>query len=442
VTQSGRRGDDRDQEIISMNGLAVCRRAALILILLAAGCRSTDYVDQERVQSPSVEDTDAEHLFSVKLHNQIISVDSHAGFTSVPLERCGESERQVDFPKMRQGGVDAVFFIVYARQRERTPDRYAEAQASALAVFHKIHNLVRRCSKEVGLARTPSDVMRLVKNGKLAVVIGVENGFTIGKDLAYLKKFAERGAAYVGLTHDGHNDIADAAIPREELGDPVSEHGGVSTFGTIVIAELNRLGIMVDVSHLSRSSALDAIRLSAGPVIASHSSMYGIAPHPRNMHDQTALALAAKGGVIQITPVHEFIKVDPPGAMSAFYELLDEFDIESEAEVAMLSPDRRVDFAARLVDLEKHWARATVVHFVDHIDYAVGLVGVDHVGIGSDFDGGAGITGWMHAGETPNVTAELLRRGYGEEEIEKIWGGNLLRVWAENRQYAANHPKQ
>ena len=425
-----------------MHGLTGCRRAVLILILLTAGCVSTNHIVQEPVRSPSVEDTDAEHLFAVKLHNQIISVDSHAGFTSVPLERCGETERQVDFPKMRQGGVDAVFFTVYARQRERTPERYADAQASALEVFRNIHDLVRRCSNEVGLARTPADVTRLVANGKLAVAIGVENGFTIGKDLAYLDKFAELGASYVGLTHDGHNDIADAAIPRERLGDPVSEHGGVSAFGASVIVELNRLGIMIDVSHLSRSSTLDAIRLSKSPVIASHSSMYGIAPHPRNIDDETAVELAAKGGVIQITPIHDFIKVDTPGLMNAFYELLDEFDFESDAEAATLSPDRRNEFESRIVEMEKHWALATVVHFVDHIDYAVGLVGVDHVGIGSDFEGGAGITGWMHAGEAQNVTAELLRRGYNEEEIGKIWGGNLLRVWAENQQSAAGYSKQ
>ncbi|MDX1578953.1 MAG: membrane dipeptidase, partial [Gemmatimonadota bacterium] len=186
----------------------------------------------------------------------------------------------------------------------------------------------------------------------------------------------------------------------------------------------------------SSEATRDAIRLSRAPVIASHSSMRGIAPHPRNLDDETAMALAARGGVIQITPVHEFIKVDPPGAMEAFYDLLDEFDLVSESEAALLPPERREAFESRAAELERRWALATALHFVDHIDYAVGLVGVENVGIGSDFEGGAGVTGWMHAGETPNVTAELLRRGYTEEEIGKIWSGNFLRVWREVRRLA------
>jgi membrane dipeptidase len=207
----------------------------------------------------------------------------------------------------------------------------------------------------------------------------------------------------------------------------------VSEFGRQVIVEMNRLGIMVDVSHMSKAATLDAIRMSRAPVIASHSGIHAIVPTPRNLDDETLLALAAKGGVVQVAAVHSFVKVDPPGATRAFSTLLDEFGIGSDADAKNLAPDRRAEFEARLAPLKRRWALATVGQMVDHIDYAVSLVGADHVGIGSDFEGGGGLTGWADASETVNVTAELLRRGYTGEEIQKIWGKNLLRVWREVR---------
>ncbi|MDX1579102.1 MAG: membrane dipeptidase, partial [Gemmatimonadota bacterium] len=226
------------------------RRLALpLLCLLAVGCEADSRSPERGLAaddpSPAAGDpaTDARAV-----HDALLTLDSHAGFSTDPLESCGETDRQVDFPRMRRGGLDAVFFTVYAEQRERTPERYAEARRRALEVFERLHDLVERCSADVALARTPNDLVRIVETGRLAIAIGIENGFVIGPDLDLLERFAELGAAYVGLTHDGHNAIADAAIPRDELGDPPSEHGGVSAFGERVIAELNRLGIMVDVS--------------------------------------------------------------------------------------------------------------------------------------------------------------------------------------------------
>lgn len=186
---------------------------------------------------------------------------------------------------MRTGGLDAVFDIVFIAQRERTAPAYEEARQAALESFEAIHEAVRRCGSEVALARTPEDVERIVAGGKLAVAIGIENGFAIGRDLSLLQKYRDLGAAYVGLTHEGHNDIADSANPRRELGDAAEEHGGVSEFGERVIAEMNRLGLVIDVSHLSRAATRDAIGLSSAPVIASHSSIYAIVPNPRNMDD-------------------------------------------------------------------------------------------------------------------------------------------------------------
>lgn len=408
------------------------RRAAfspLCLGLLAAACQTPGRPasNRERLAAAAAAQSNAR---TRALHERLVTIDSHS---AAPLHSCGATDLQVDFPKMRAGGLDVAFYVVFAAQQKRTDSTYGEAKRQALSLFESIRNAVGRCQAEVALVRTPDDVERAVETGMLAVGIGIENGFVIGRDLSLLKTYRDLGVAYIGLAHEGHNDIADSATPRDELGDSATEHGGVSEFGRQAIAAMNQLGIMVDVSHLSKVATLDAIRHSRAPVIASHSSVHAIVPTPRNMDDETLLALAAKGGVIQVTAVHSFVKVDPPNAIKAFSALLDEFTLETDAEAKELPPDRRRAFEARLAQMERRWALATVMHMVDHIDYAVGLVGVDHVGIGSDFEGGGGLTGWTDASEGVNVTAELLRRGYTEEEIRKIWGGNLLRVWREVR---------
>ena len=410
--------------------------ALLCLALLTAACQFRSRPSAEVHRPAGAPQTSEQELLARarSLHDRILTLDSHS---DVPLDSCEATDLQVDFPKMRTGGLDVAFDIVFAGQRERTELTHDEAKRQALESFQAIHDAVRRCVGEVALARTPEDVERIVGSGKLAVAIGIENGFVIGSDLSLLETYRDLGAAYVGLTHEGHNDIADSANPRDDLGDAASEHGGVSEFGEQVIAEMNGLGIMVDVSHMSKAATLDAVRLSRAPVIASHSSLYAIVPNPRNIDDETLLALVEKGGVIQITPVHTFVKVDSPSAIEAFFALLDEFGLETDAEARKLPPERRVEFEARLAEQGRRWALATVAHVVDHIDYAVGVVGVDHVGIGSDFAGGGGVTGWSDASETVNVTIELLRRGYTGEEIQKIWGGNLLRVWREVRKLSA-----
>jgi membrane dipeptidase len=338
---------------------------------------------------------------------------------------------------MEEGGLDVAFFTVYVGQAERTPENHSRVRDEALAVFQTIHRLTAElCPDRIELASSPGDVERIVAGGKLAAALGMENGFMIGRDLSLLQTYKELGGAYLGLTHQGHNDIADSSEPSAALGDPESEHGGVSAFGERVIAELNRLGIMVDVSHASNEAARDAMRLSRAPVIASHSSVYALAAHPRNMDDETLLALRENGGVIQITPVSWFLVAETAEATAAFTALWHEYGVENFSDVLKLDAERRRDFERRNAVLEEQWPLATVRDLVDHIDYVMRLIGIDHVGIGSDFEGGGGVTGWMDAGETANVTVELVRRGYSEEEIRKIWGGNLLRVWREVQQFA------
>jgi membrane dipeptidase len=210
-----------------------------------------------------------------------------------------------------------------------------------------------------------------------------------------------------------------------------NEHDGVSALGEDAIERMNELGIMVDVSHAAKTSALDAIRLSRAPVIASHSSVRAVGDHVRNMDDETLLALRDNGGVVQIVAFDGYVRVQPPERGEAMQGLLERLALSAPVDIDSLPESTQRDYRAGVADIESRWPAANVQDFVDHIDYAVELIGIDHVGISSDFGGGGGVAGWADALQTPNVTAELLERGYTAEEIEKLWSGNLLRVWRE-----------
>ena len=281
---------------------------------------------------------------------------------------------------------------------------------------------------EIEIAYTADDFERIAASGKLVAAIGIENGYVIGRDLGLLETYHELGARYITLAHGGHNDIADSATPRNNLGDAAMEHGGVSAFGEEVIAEMNRLGIMVDVSHISKPAMLDAARLSRAPVIASHSSTKALCDHPRNLDDEQLLALEANGGVMQTVALGAFVSERAGRRREAFRRLRDDFGMIPGQEPEDLGEEPYVDYVGRYAALDEQYPEATVADFVDHIDYAVNLIGLDHVGISSDFDGGGGVAGWNDASETFNVTLELVRRGYTEAQIAQLWGGNLVRV--------------
>jgi membrane dipeptidase len=323
------------------------------------------------------------------IHDRVLAIDTHAdiplNFASSEFMPANAADAQVTLDNMKSGGLDAAFFIVYVGQSPRTAENYLKAKADALAKFDAIHRMTDWLySDRIGLATTAAEARALHAQGKLVALIGMENGYVIGKDLSLLEEFRRRGARYLTLVHNGHNDLGDSAQAREQFGDKgPEEHGGLSAFGEQVVAELNRLGILVDVSHVSKQTMLEATRLSKAPVIASHSGASGAFPHARNMDDEQLLALKENGGVIQLVAFNSYLKSD---------------------------------------------GTADVSTFVDHIDYVVKLIGVDHVGISSDFGGGGGVAGWNNAGETFNVTLELVRRGYSEEDIASIWGGNVLRI--------------
>jgi len=393
------------------------------------------------------------------IHERLITIDTHDDISfdfATEKDDPGnpENNRQVTLPKMIQGGLKVGFFIVYVGQGERNEKGYDTAYAQAVRKFEAIHRMTEKMYPDrIELAYSAEDVVRIAKSGKLVACIGIENGWPIGKDLKKLKEFYDRGGRYITLSHNRHNDICDSANPGE--GEPEEEHHGVSEFGKHVIAEMNRLGIMVDISHISKKSALDAISISKAPVIASHSGARAVNDNPRNLDDETLLALKKNGGVVQCVALGEFVKTRPisPERQAAINALRKEFGLPESRDgrggglrrsAQSFTDEQIAKFRARMREIDAKYPQepVTVADFVNHIDHAVKLIGIDHVGISSDFDGGGGITGWNNAGETMNVTIELVRRGYSEENIAKLWGGNLLRVWREVEKVAAGLQKK
>jgi membrane dipeptidase len=388
------------------------------------------------------QDDDALIQRARRIHDAVITIDTHddipGSYATPELNPCTGTRMQVDVPKMTEGGLDVAFLIVYVGQTERTPENYERAQQQAMQKFDAIHRLTKElCPDRIELAMTAADVERIHASGRLVAAIGIENGYVIGRDITLLKKYHDLGARYMTLAHNGHNDIADSWQPSERIGDVGFEHNGLSDFGAQVVAEMNRLGIMVDVSHISKAAALHAARISRAPIIASHSSARALTSIERNMDDEMMRALAETGGVMQTVAFASYVKEQPRERQQAIMALREQLGITGgRGGMQNLEPAVRARYDAGMADIESRWPPASVADFVDHIDYAVERIGIDHVGISSDFDGGGGVRGWSNAAETFNVTLELVRRGYGEDDIRKLWGGNLLRVWRETERVA------
>jgi membrane dipeptidase len=322
---------------------------------------------------------------------------------------------------MADGGLDAVFFAVFVRQGPRTPVANRRAKERALRTFEVIHKTLKANLTKAELARTPDDAYRIEKAGKRGIYIGIENGYAIGRDISLLQQYYDLGARYITLCHSKNNDICDSSTDKPE-------HHGLTAFGKKVVAEMNRLGMLVDVSHISDEAFYDVLKVSKAPIIASHSCARTLCDHPRNLNDDMLKKLAENDGVIQICVVGMYVKKPAPypereAAMKAFRQKYMNLRELSEKEKRESQNERRV--------LDKKYPRrsATVSDVVDHIDHVVRVAGIDHVGIGTDFDGGAGLDGCYDVSELGNITLELVRRGYTQEQIRKIWGENFMRVF-------------
>ena len=394
----------------------------VLTILLIWGASCSPQLDTEEVKAEAL-----------AIHERVLTLDTHCDTPMRLLrggwdigERHDPSQRgsgKIDLPRMAEGGLDGEFFAVFIGQGERTPEGYAKAKSRAVQMLDAIHKMCEDYPHLVELATSPEDAYRIEKEGKRAAFIGMENGYPIGKDLSLVKEYYDRGIRYITLCHGSDNDICDSSTDSRN-----PEDNGLSDFGKEVVAECNRLGIMVDVSHTSDKTFFDVLEMTKGPIIASHSSVRDLCDHPRNLSDEMIKALASNGGVIQICFVSSYVKKTKPNKKreKAMQALREKYGPRREIKDEAVLAEMREEY---MKVYEKYPSeRATVEDLINHVDHVVKLVGVDYVGFGTDFDGGGEIEGCSDVSELPNLTLELVRRGYSEEDIRKIWGGNLMRV--------------
>jgi membrane dipeptidase len=369
-----------------------------------------------------------------ELHARMLTVDTHSDTAFSLLrtdwkigDRHDPSARgagKIDLPRMKEGGLDAEFFAAFVGQGPLTQEAYVKAKDRALQAVEAVRKMTEEYPSMIGFAADPEGARRLKKEGKLTAFIGMENGYPIGRDLSLIAFFHEKGVRYITLCHSSDNDICDSSTDRRDPQDK-----GLSEFGRQAVAACNRAGMIVDISHASEKSFFDVLAVTKAPIIASHSSARAVCDNPRNLTDDQLRALAKNGGVIQICFLAAYVKTPPviPGREKALKELEAKYgsirQIQDEALRTKATAEREA------VNREYPEVRANVQDLVDHIDHVRKVVGVDHVGIGTDFDGGGGVVGCDDVSGMIHVTEELIRRGYTDREIEKIWGGNFLRVF-------------
>jgi len=389
----------------------------LAAVLVLTGCADTETKLEKK---------------AARIHAAAYTVDSHTD-TPLRLNREGfdfgvrndprETHSKIDLPRMKEGGMDGIWFAAFVGQGERTPEGNQEAMDEALEITQEIYNTVDKYSDDLEIATRADDLARIAKKGKHAIYIGMENGYPIGRNPATLEMYYSKGIRYVTLVHTRNNDICDSS-------NDTLEHGGLSPIGEEVVVRMNDLGMLIDLSHASDNSYYDVLEKSRTPVIASHSCARALCDNPRNLSDEMLLKLKENGGVIQLCILSAYVKTPAPNpqrdsARAAVREKHGNYyELDEAAREAFI-----VDWYA--VDQNFPREMATVSDAVDHIDHMVELIGIDHVGIGTDFDGGGGLEDCFDVSQMGNITLELVRRGYTAAGIKKIWGGNLTRVFKE-----------
>jgi membrane dipeptidase len=366
-------------------------------------------------------------------HDKILTVDTHCDTPMAILnqgldlgKRNDPPQSQVDFIRMKEGGLDAIFFAAFTPQLERTEENTEAAYQKAHKMIDVTYDACRQNSELAEIATSSDDAKRIEESGKRAIYIGMENGFPLGTDLSRIKEFYDLGVRYITLSHSANNEICDSSTDRNG-----PEHNGLSKFGKKVVKEMNRLGIMIDVSHISDKSFFDVIKISKTPVIASHSSVRALAHQPRNMSDEMIKALAKNGGVIQICLLDIYVK--DPDTTTIRYKTLKDLRDKYNRQSNLMNETEKKELLRLIRETSEKYPKdpVTISDFVDHIDYVKNLVGIDYVGIGSDFDGGGGLTDCEDVSRFPAITGEMLKRGYSGEEIAKVWGANFFRVFRE-----------
>lgn len=425
----------------------ILKTLPLFLFMLIWACAPDSSVDPELVAKAE------------KIHNSVITLDTHVDINTGNFTQeknyTMNLDTQVDLPKMEAGGLDVAFLIVYTGQGELDQEGFDAAYENAVSKFDAIHRLTEELAPDqIELALTSDDVRRIHAAGKKVAMIGVENAYPLGMELDRVKEFYDRGARYMSLSHNGHSQLSDSNTGER---DDVWLHNGLSDFGKEVVAEMNKWGIMIDLSHPSKKANMQTMELSKAPVIASHSSARALDPSvSRNLDDEELMMLKENGGVVQTVAFRSYVNSEKHEAYREAAAKIEEevaeemgFEMVSRDSIRQMSTETRGEYFALYQEMQKKAQpkieqetadkapSVDVSDFVDHIDYMVDLIGIEHVGISSDFDGGGGVNGWMDASETLNVTIELVKRGYTQEQIEMIWSGNLLRVLDEVQEIAA-----
>lgn len=429
----------------------------VLIIIFAIACFSCKN-DVKQVPEQDMKNDSLALMERAKaIHERIITIDTHDDFEisnfTDSINYTQDLSSQVTLPKMKTGGLDVIWLIVYTGQDTLTNAGYKKAYSQAMSKFDAIHRLVDvYAPDQIELALTSDDVKRIHASGKKVAMIGVENGFPIGLDIKNVEKFYNLGTRYMSLAHNGHSQLSDSHTGEA---DGVWLNNGLSDLGKEVIGEMNRLGMMIDVSHPSKEAMMQMIALSKTPIIASHSAARALSNESRNLDDEQLQWLKQNGGVVQVVALDDYLNINKMNTrnkkiISIQKQVADSLGVKwyaSKEEVMALKPQEQNEFFGyykKVLDLANAKANkiegfppnVNVADLVDHIDYIVEKIGIEHVGISSDFDGGGGIEGWNDASETFNVTLELVKRGYTEEEIDLIWGGNLLRVLDEVQAYA------
>ncbi len=376
-----------------------------------------------------------------KIHKKALTVDTHCD-TPMNLLNTGfdigiknqAPRNRVDFPRMEEGGLDAIFFAAFTGQRARTQENYQKAYGRANQMIEATFTVCEKYNDMAKVALKAEDAYKLEKEGKRAIYIGMENGFPLGTSINRVEEFYNKGVRYITLCHSSNNDICDSSTDREG-----PEHNGLSSFGKEVVKEMNRLGMLIDVSHISDKAFFDVVEESVAPVMASHSSVRAIANHNRNMTDEMIKKLAENNGVIQICLLDEYVK--DPDTTTMRYKLEQEIRQNYFSIWEELSNEKKDEVRQEWNAIKEKYPKKlpTVADYVDHIDHVKNLVGIDYVGIGSDFDGGGGLKDCVDVAQFPNITREMVKRGYTEEEIIKVWGGNFMRVFREVEKLSRNN---
>ena len=380
------------------------------------------------------------------IHDRVLKLDTHVdinvkNFTEEKNYN-QELETQVNLPFMDAGDLDVAWLIVYTGQGELNEEGYKKAYENAISKFDAIHKLTKEFAPDrISLATTSAEAKKIHAEGKRVAMIGIENGYPVGTDVSRVKEFYDLGARYMSLSHNGHSQLCDSNTGEK---DSIWLHNGVSELGKKVISEMNKWGIMIDVSHPSKKSMQDMIEFTQAPIIASHSSARALCGHSRNLDDEQLQWMKENGGVVQTVAFRTYLNTEKSKKYSeVINEKIEElakeqnFEVFSRDEIMLKEASERTAYWDKYRTIRREARKVTdktpglavdVADFVDHIDYLIEKMGIDHVGISSDFDGGGGVYGWNDASETLNVTAELVKRGYTEEQIAQLWSENLLRV--------------